>query len=420
MLEIRNRDGVKQWLDSITGKPRLAIVLGGSVNGLSFVRSLGRRGVPTLLVSTEMTAGVYTRFGEKMLLPDPDEGTEEWATFFDLVRQHVASPPVVFPTSDAHCMMLAELPESLAQYYRFLVPNAESTRSIVDKRLQYSIAIAAGVPIPKTFFPECVEDVSRISKEMTYPCILKPYESRRRRKRMSGKVAFIESADQLLSEYERLTALDVKVMAQEIIPGKDSSLFGYLALWDRDGREGGWLTKRKLRQSSQFGDGSLQVTVEEPRVVELSRRLLAAFKYRGFVGVEFRYDERDDSFRLMEINARTVSGNQLPISAGMDFPWLGYDHLANDNPDAGRSCVFERDVVYVHEEWDFGAYRRLRGTGELSFVDWAGSMWNAKAKALGAWDDPMPLLVTLWRMVRGGVRQLSGISPLERQRDGRH
>ena len=114
-------------------------------------------------------------------------------------------------------------------------------------------------------------------------------------------------------------------MVQEIVPGDDTALFGYLAFFDEEGVEVAWLTKQKLRQHpAQFGDGSLQITVDAPEVAALSRRLLGAFDVRGFVGVEFKRDERSGTYYLIEINPRTVSGNQLAISAGVDFPWIGY------------------------------------------------------------------------------------------------
>ncbi len=36
------------------------------------------------------------------------------------------------------------------------------------------------------------------------------------------------------------------------------------------------------------------------------------------------YDARDDSFRRMEVNARTVSGNHLAVDAGVDLPYISY------------------------------------------------------------------------------------------------
>jgi predicted ATP-grasp superfamily ATP-dependent carboligase len=146
------------------------------------------------------------------------------------------------------------------------------------------------------------------------------------------------------------------------------------------------------------------VTVEAPEVAELSRRLLAAFDYQGFVGVEFKRDVRDGTYRLMEINPRTVSGNQLAISAGVDFPWIGYRYLTEADTDGLANSAFKVGVKYVNEEWDFKAFLALRRRGELTARRWIDSLRGAEARAVFAWDDPLPLLVVGWRFLRAAMR----------------
>ena len=186
---------------------------------------------------------------------------------------------------------------------------------------------------------------------MPFPCLLKPYTSHVAQRTLGQKVLVARSAGELVSGYERLAALEVPAMVQEIVPGGDRALFGYLALWDSDGGELAWLTKQKLRQHPpRFGNGSLQVTVESPEVAELSRRLLRAFDYRGYVGVEFKLDAATGTHYLMEINPRTVSGNQMAISAGVDFPWIGYRYLTGAEGGAGPPPAFRPGVKFVNEE----------------------------------------------------------------------
>jgi D-aspartate ligase len=379
--------------------------MGASVNGLSFVRSLGRRGIPTLLLESDRLLGTYTRLGRTELLPAIDENREAWLELLSFVGSHLASPAVLFATSDSYCGFLADQQAALSRYYRFLTLDPQGLERILDKRVQYTLAAANGIPIPRTWFPASPEEAKRQAAELSYPAILKPYKAHvGRRKIARKKVVVAESARVMAEEYERLAADGTEFMMQEIVPGGDTGLFGYLAFWDAEGRERAWLTKQKLRQSSAFGDGSLQTTVDAPEVADLSRRLLRALDYSGFVGVEFRLDPRDGAYRLMEINPRTVSGNQLAIAAGVDFPWLGYRYLTDPTVAGNPASSFRRGVVYVNEEWDFRAYLALRKSGELSFRDWFRSCLAAEARALWAWDDPGPLLAVLGRFARAALR----------------
>lgn len=397
------------WADTIRDSAPPAVVMGGSVNGLSFVRSLGRRGIPTLLLDSDSLIGMYTRFGKALILPDPEKNNEVWMNLLLGIGKKLTRPGVIFVTSDVHALFLARNEESLSRYYRFLTPDIETQDKIVNKRDQYTIAREAGIPIPETYFPESPEDIDRIKDEIPYPCILKSYKSHLGKKKIAKKVLVVESQSDLSRFFSEYATDEIGFMVQEIIPGGDDQLYGYLAMWDSDSREFAWLTKRKLRQSPPlYGDGSLQITVDAPEVRKLSVELLERFKYRGFAGVEFKYDKRDSTFKLMEINPRTVSGNQIAISSGVDFPWIGYRYLTGKLSGPDELTPFEPDVRYVNEEWDFKAYLALRKTGQLSLAKWLRSVKGAKARAIFAADDPMPFFAVASRMARAVLRRVTG------------
>ena len=114
---------------------------------------------------------------------------------------------------------------------------------------------------------------------------------------------------------------------------------------------------------------------------DLSRELLRKFVYRGLVAVEFKHDARDGTYRLMEINPRTVSGNQLAIRAGVDFPWIVYQYLVYPG-----ACPpvngFRPGVKHVNESWDLLAYRARRKDGDLPFWTWLRSLAGTQAWAI--------------------------------------
>ena len=392
---------IERWLRASRGKESPAIILGSSANGLSFARSLGRRGIPVLMLDSDRLFGAYTRYGRFLQLPSTEEYPHVWIDFLEFVGSRLEAPAILFPTSDAHCLLVSQQKNILRRYFRFLLPEAEAVEQIVNKRFQYEIAQAAGIPIPRTYFPESVEEMRCLSSRVPYPCLLKPYQSHIGRKRLSKKkLLVVYSEAELIAAYERITAGDVPFMVQEIVPGEDNSLYGYIAFWDSEGHELAWVTKKKLRQYPPgYGDGSLQMTVAAPEVAELSRRLLGNFNYRGFGYVEFKLDARDRNYRLIEINPRTPACNQMAISAGVDLPWLGYQYLAGDYAATESNKGFQSGVKYLNEEWDIQAYLTLRKSGALNFWSWFRSLRGIKARAIGAPDDLFPFVIGLWRAV---------------------
>jgi D-aspartate ligase len=392
---------LERWLKKSCGQNPLAIIFGGSVNGLSFARSLGRRGVPTLILDSETFLGTFTRYGKVVMLPAVDEHAEEWIALLKFVASCLQQPAVLFATSDVHCLWISRHRDLLRQYFRFVIPEPETVEQIVNKRIQYQIAQSAGIAVPNVCFPESIEELRGLAPGLVYPCILKPYTSYKGRKQLAKKkVLVVHSEEELLAEYQRITTSDLAFMVQEIIPGEDLALYGYLGFWDGEGRESGWVTKKKLRQNPPyFGDGALQITVEAPEVAELSRRLLRVFNYRGFVNIEFKYDLRDQTYRLMEINPRSAASNQLAISAGVDFPWIGYQYLTAADPGTIDIPCFRPLVKCVNEEWDIQAYFAYRKLGALNLRRWLQSLYGARI-TIFAWDDPLPFLVGLWRFVK--------------------
>jgi predicted ATP-grasp superfamily ATP-dependent carboligase len=392
---------LEAWLRQSSGRNPAAIVLGGTFNALSFARSFGRRRIPVLMLESERCLGTYTRYGKVVMLPPVGESAQRWIEALEFVGSRLDRRGVLLPTSDEHNLLVSDHRGPLEAYFRFVLPEPRTLEQIVDKQRQYRIAQEAGIPIPKTYFPQTIGEVKLLSHHIEYPCLLKPYRSHDARRHLGRKVIVAWSAPELILRYSEIDTGKLPLMVQEVVPGGDSALFGYLALWDQESRELAWVTKRKLRQfPALYGDGSLQVTVDAPGVVELSRRLLRKLDYRGFVGVEFKLDARDNSYRLMEINARAVSGNQLAINAGVDFAWIAYQYLTGSDLGVGSEKRFRSGVKYVNEEWDVQAYLALRTANAMSLRAWLGSLRGVEATAVGAWEDPMPLIVGFFRLLR--------------------
>ena len=163
------------------------------------------------------------------------------------------------------------------------------------------------------------------------------------------------------------------------------SVFAYI---DRSGRCVGWRTKRKLRQwPLDAGNGCCQEICDEPEVAELGLRLLAITGHRGPATVEFRRDERDGRFVLIEVNARTSACQELITRSGLDAPLLAYrDARGEPLPGVGPTVP----ARWIHLGDDFRAFRALRRAGRLTTLQWLGSVAQCRAFAYFALDDPAP------------------------------
>ncbi len=139
------------------------------------------------------------------------------------------------------------------------------------------------------------------------------------------------------------------MLIQELIPGPDAYGVNYNAY-----RVGGAIvaecTARKVRQAPPgFGLPRVVRSVEVPQVVEPGRAILEALGLEGFACTEFKYDARDRTFKLLEVNGRHNLSTLLSVRSGMNFPWISYRHLTSGTLPA-RHAPAERLVLDRRDE----------------------------------------------------------------------
>jgi predicted ATP-grasp superfamily ATP-dependent carboligase len=109
-------------------------------------------------------------------------------------------------------------------------------------------------------------------------------------------------------------------MVQELIPGGGDRQYAYCAFF-KDGEAVIAMHARRRRQHPwEFGRASTYVeTVDEEPLEQHSVKLLRHIDYYGLVELEYKHDQRDDQFKLLDINARTWGYHTLGEAAGVDF-----------------------------------------------------------------------------------------------------
>lgn len=384
-----------------------AVILGASPNGLSFVRSIGRRGIPVVVLEgPKPLPALHSRWAFGLLLPDPVDDEARWMEVLLAIGGAAPTPPVLIPTGDAHVLLVSRRRGELEQSFRFVLPDAEVLEKLPNKSEQYRLAAESAVPIPKTLYPASEREAEEAGREVGYPCIVKPHYAHLWKRRKEGKLVEAGDAAELLRAYRGAAEIGQAVMVQELIPGGDDALYGLLAYYDRESRPLCLFTKRKLRQYPiGYGDGSLQVTLRVPEVEELGDRFFRSMRYRGLGSVEFKKDERTGEFKLIEVNPRSVSGQGMTTAAGMDIPYLAY-------LDIGRvervepTDRFREGVYFVNERWDVQSFLQYRKAGRLTLRRWLGGFIGKKiAFAFFSWRDPGPAAALWGRVLLNRLRR---------------
>src|SRR4051812_19435413 len=225
-------DALERRLRSVARDKPLAIVLGGGAGGLSYARSLGRRGIPVLLAESPAGIGGRSRFAWSVGLPGPSRYPEAWIDFLDRVGACLAHRGILLPANDVLTNLVSQHSDRFESSFRFSVPDREVVAAIVNKRTQYERAQAVGVPIPVTHFPASIAEAERVADIVRYPCLFKPYESALGRVAMRsatghpeirGKALIVHDRGELVEWFGRVSDAEVGFMVQEIVPGDDDA-----------------------------------------------------------------------------------------------------------------------------------------------------------------------------------------------------
>lgn len=159
-------------------RARPVVLLGWSIGSLSYARSLGRRGIEVSCLGSDASSPVassryasYTEMGS--VLKQEETRLEALSG----ISGDQGGMGVLFPTGDDTVLFASRHANELSGQFSLNVPGEDTVTKILDKKMQYREAEAAGVPVPRTFYPD-EEDIGDVAGRADYPCLLKSRHSR--------------------------------------------------------------------------------------------------------------------------------------------------------------------------------------------------------------------------------------------------
>jgi predicted ATP-grasp superfamily ATP-dependent carboligase len=374
-----------------------AFVLSLSPTGLAVARSLAPRGVRVLGVDPVRTEiGHFSRYVERdARIARAGPGPELADRLLEVAAEQPARP-LLYAASDPFLEFACAHHERLRE--RFILPEClrpEGAARLADKRSFYARCASLGVALPPTFFPEDREQAREAASRLRYPAIVKPTQPHRFRRRLrGGKLVEVDGPRVLLEWWERLRAWGGESVLQESIPGPETNLFVAGLYVDAQGTCRSLFTARKSRQyPPRYGSGSYMEACWAEEIATLSLELVRGLRYRGICGTEYKWDPRDEAWKLIELNPRPTLWFALPPAAGVDIVWDAHCDLCGEpnQPHLGT----QRDGV----RWQLPVRDLLAGLhfwrrGELSALEFLRTVVDPRGKCFGdvSLRDPATLL----------------------------
>lgn len=381
-----------------------ALVVSCYTMGLGVIRSLGERGVP--VVAVQFDRRDIAQHSRHVVVthhvPIPDRNESGFvASLVELGSRYPGA--LLIPAHDAPLVAIARNRALLGESFAVASAEWDTVSRCIDKRQTYRVAAEAGVGIPRLVTPGSSEELEAAIEEIGLPLLIKPSWSHLFVSEFGVKMVHAATADAVRGAYERSTAAGLEVMLQEIIPGPPSAGVN-LNSYTVAGQPVAEFTARKVRNSpSRWGSPRVAVSEQVEEVREPGRRLMQALGIEGFANSEWKLDERDGVYKLMEVNARHNLSSLLAVRCGVDFPWIDYrfrmDGVVPDSPERIEQGRYWIDLVR-----DMGASLGDLRSGSLTVGDFVRPYLARHVGAHWSWRDPWPGLARGWDAVRHGRR----------------
>lgn len=402
-------------LDRVFNSPVPAVVVFPVSHpvGLSVIRTLTGHGIPILALDFKpAAAGLYSRCATPLLLPDLYRDTETFAHGMLELGARFREKPVLFLVDDEDLFLSIKRREEFEKRYRLPLSGWDVVEPIVDKGQLYRKLQKVGYPIPASWFPFSLEELTALKPVLPFPCIVKPTYSTTFRQRFGVKAKRFDTFEPLAGFVKLLLDEKFDFVVQEFISGSAQNLYTYAAYSDDEGKVIASFTGRKLHQfPPDFGTCRLGESVEDHALEEVGAELLKILRYRGISLTEFKRDI-DGSFKLIELNPRPGDWpERLAQLCGANLVLTAYRETLGEQVPTHRAnragvkwCNIAEDIYYCVRGYRlFGYPEEHRG-----WLGWLRDFRGTESGAFFAWDDPVPALIRfrgMWREFRERERQ---------------
>jgi predicted ATP-grasp superfamily ATP-dependent carboligase len=371
------------------------IVLGSHTTALYIVRSLGRCGAKIVVIDAhyhgEARFSKYCSKFEKIERFD----TDRVIAAINRVSE-TFGPCAIFPSNDEAAKALSQGLESIADDHVAVIAPWPITLSAYDKRSTYEFAKACDVPMPRTYHLDSNHEIDDVSRQCEYPVLIKPTTTAEFRATFGSKAIGAETAEELKSRFARVIEKiePSELLIQEFVPGTNRHFWHYGTVFKGKEALVEYVISRRRQYPIDFGTASHAEIVDNAEVQELGARILAEMEFVGPAEVQFKYDKRNGTYKLLDVNPRFWKSCAIAELLGINMPLLAYELFANKAVQQaqvshdGKLVWFDLLPDIVVSAADIMAKR-------TTFREWRDSYTGRRIEATFARDDWLPGLVLL-------------------------
>lgn len=321
----------------------LPVLLGSDINAYGMARAFHEEyGIQSLALasfalaptrySKIVTVEVTPRFNEAEVFLDHvlDRGRKLAKDYDHLL---------LVPCGDTYAELVSRFQEELSEVFLVASPNYDLFQQLVNKASFYALCEKHAIAHPATKIitaadVDTSEKLEKLQIPFAFPVALKPADSVSYLdvKFEGRKKAYVldtaEEVKHILSEIYSHGYSDVMIL-QDFIPGDDTHMRVLNAYVDSSGTVRMMCAGNPLLEDhapDAIGNYTAIRSTSIPEIYEGMQKLLEAICYRGFVNFDLKYDSRDNTYKVFELNPRQGRSSYFTTLAGYNLA----RYLVND------------------------------------------------------------------------------------------
>ena len=308
---------------------------------------------------------------------------------------------VIFPTDDLQLENLHTIYDQVCNF-AYLPFNRDTLLASSDKFFQYQTCEKIGIPYPKTVNIREKSDLEKIDI-LKFPVLIKPTT----RKDLTLDVfrnLYLESIKDYQKNTKKLAHLidkGVEFVISEYIPGDDTNIYAYTCFRSQKGEILNEWTGKKLTQYPDNYGVFCSASNEAPHdIMKQGRALVTALNAYGIVEPEFKYDSRDDKFKLIETNLRSMMWHRVGSISGVKLHETQFNYATKKpvkNYQQEKSQIIHF-VLMLHEIPNLIARQGY-------WKHFKHNIWGGEKRhwAIFEWQDIKPFFYSLLLISKMGV-----------------
>ncbi len=250
---------------------------------------------------------------------------------------------LLISTNETYSEFISKNQETLKKNYLFNVPSINVIKTLTNKETFYKTYEKSNLKFPKTIY---YKKNSKINlKNFTYPVVIKPANVvEYNHIDFNGKCKIYK-----LNSYEELNETinliynngynDILII-QEFIEGNDDNLFDAVLYVNTKGKVE-FMSFAQIglqeRTSTMVGNAAVLINGfnttkgDVNNQINTIKEFMESINYRGFAEVDMKYDPKDNTFKVLEINARQGRCSYYISGLGKNLVRVLVDDLINNN-----------------------------------------------------------------------------------------